>query len=52
MNVQDAAELLDEQPEVAYAILQEVTRTDPDNDKALYMLGIIHLHDILKKGIV
>jgi hypothetical protein len=39
----DAAELMEKEPEVAYGLLQEITRQFPDDEKALYLLGIIHM---------
>lgn len=41
-RLQEAAELLDEAPEVSYAILCDILRSAPDESRALYLLGVVH----------
>lgn len=38
----DAADLLDEAPDEAYDAIQAILREDPDESRALYMLGVLH----------
>lgn len=42
-RLQEAAELLDGEPETAYAICADILRDEPDEARALYMLGVVHV---------
>lgn len=40
--LQDAAELLDTEPDLAYGLVQQALRDDADDARGLYLLGVIH----------